>query len=151
MTAQEFLCKAMDRYAAMATFQAAVDVDESGTPMHRRISYERPNRFRLESSFSNEHLMTSVCDGQRIVEYSNEVDQGARSYAAAPSIWLARSMFTMHPMFCGSPLYAMFGGASSLDQLADLHKKPVEFGASEDIQGEPATSVTRQSSPIWCS
>jgi thiol-disulfide isomerase/thioredoxin len=141
MTAEQFLKWAMDRYEAMAQFQMNVDIGGSHGAGTRKFFYKRPNKYLVVSLFSNGHTMMSVSDGKRIVEYSFPASSEPRTYPVPDSISSAHSMFMTHPMFCGSLIYRFFGGGKNLDSLADLAKRPVEYGGEEIDRGELSREV----------
>jgi peroxiredoxin len=147
-TPKQFLLWSMERYGAMAGFRAECAWSmleregKMGLPTHRSIVYRAPDRFRVVSHGPTGFVMTAVCDGTRLVEYSNHEDQPASTYPSPDSISDAGSMLMNHPMFCGSLLYQFFGGSKNLAGLVDLDKGAISFGSKQKAEdGEPSREV----------
>ncbi len=117
--------------------------EESAPKTKRTLVYKSPNSFRVVSNGSNSFVQTVVCDGKKLVEYSNRSELPASTYPAPGSIADAASMQMKHPMFCGTLLYQFFGGSENLDSLVNRDKGPIALGAEEkSTGGEPARLVT---------
>lgn len=144
---EAFLKWSMDRYKALASFSASCEWTatyggQPGPTEKRTISFVAPNLFRAETSFGPTYSMTSISDGKTVVEYSQGTDKRGMQYSAPSTIDASSTMFTQHPMFCGTLLYKFFGGSEALDKLVDTSKKPVSFGKAETLpDGTKARSV----------
>ncbi len=112
ISGRDLLLRSMNRYAAMNTFQATVDVEGLTPGCQRHIFYEKPNRFRVESVVGKGNSMTAVSDGESLVEFGSNLELPAMKYASPASITDIVGMLMVHPMFCGSLLYRFFGGES---------------------------------------
>ena len=136
----------MDKYQGMPAFEADASVtmtshDTPAGPTSKRvIRYARPNRFRVVSSLAT-LTMTSVCNGEKLVEYSNQPGVTAVSYPAPSSLVDATSPQMSDPVFCGSLLYQFFGGSGNYAALVDSTKASVTYGEEESGDGELARVV----------
>jgi len=139
-SAADLLKHSMVRYQSLQTFQARCTWREFGTIDTRTIAYVKPNRFRIVSH-NPRIVMTAVCDGTHLAEYTDQPGLQAMTYAAPPSIAKATSMQMQHPMFCGSLLYKFFGGPDALANLADAGKGAIRYGKDVTINGEPCKTV----------
>jgi thiol-disulfide isomerase/thioredoxin len=144
LTAEQFLKWSMSRYEAMKSFQAQMTLtmsspgsssETAGSVESRKISYAAPNRFKVASSEGDSPFLTSVSDGQQLVEYSYITHQPAMSYPAPDKINDANSMQMMHPMFCGTLLWQFFGGPSNYDKLVDTTKGSAVYGPEATSPG----------------
>ncbi|HEX5323974.1 MAG TPA: redoxin domain-containing protein [Capsulimonadaceae bacterium] len=151
LSAVDFLKQAMSRYQAMASFQANCQWTDSftmpdgvkGAPddvASRTVSYTKPNRFKVVATNSNGFVLTTVCDGQKLVEYTSG-DSNAQSYPAPASFDQASSMQLQMPMFDGSLLYIFFGGPDYLERLARTDKGLIHYGPDQVIEGTPCHTV----------
>jgi len=144
-SAEEFLRWSMDRYAALPTFQARVQVTMTGSmkggePQRRTVFYEQPNRFKVVSTASSGLSQTSVSNGSRMVEYDS-TDPNARSFAAPATIADSESLQMRHPMVCGSLLYQFFAGSDNYEGLVKSGHMDIKFGPDVTSQGEKCRTV----------
>jgi len=129
---QEFLCWSMDRYAAMSSFQAESDIDFSTGKYSRQTVYRRPNQFKI-SCLSHGYRFEAVCDGKRLVEYSDKGPTDPIAFPAPSSICYAPSLMLRNPTSYSSILYQFFGGASNLKGLVRVDKAPIDFGPEKRL------------------
>lgn len=136
----------MERMAALHTYRAVCDWTMSfgrGTADTRAVRYlalERPNRFKIVARLGDRQEMTCVCDGVRLVEYSNRHPKPV-SYPAPPNPAAASSLQMGHPMFCGSMLYAFFEGPAALSRVVDLRRSKPALGPEVIVDGAVCRTV----------
>ncbi|MDQ2688021.1 MAG: TlpA family protein disulfide reductase, partial [Armatimonadota bacterium] len=147
-SATDFLKQSMSRYQALTSFQAQCDWSDMfgnkppATTATRTILYAQPNRFKVVSEHAGrQFVQTSVCDGKRLAEFTNQASLGAQTYPAPSSLAQTTSMQMQHPMFCGSLLYRFFGGPGDLPKLVEASKGPVQYGPDVTLDGEPCRTV----------
>ena len=147
--AEEFLGRSMDAYKALKSFSAECTWTDSLQPgaktmqADRTISYEGPNKFRVEAKHSQGFSNTSISDGRTMIEFvvGGPKPKPAAESQAPDSIATAGSMQLEHPLIGGSPLYKFFGGASHLSDLVNLSNGDVSFGPDEKVSRETASHV----------
>ncbi|MGC8669499.1 MAG: redoxin domain-containing protein [Chthonomonadales bacterium] len=136
----------MARTAALRTFRCVCDWTMSfgqgaaDTRAVRYLALERPNRFKIVARLGDRQVMTSVCDGVRLLEFSNRHPRPV-SYPAPPNPAAATSLQMGHPMFCGSLLYQFFLGPSALNRVVDLRRGRPVLGRDVIVDGAVCRTV----------
>jgi peroxiredoxin len=144
--AEKLLAWSMDRHAELRTFVADVDwsmeirlegQEPERVETSRRVEFEAPNRFRLESTMPEGDRLVAISDGEQMLELTSA--QNLR-HEAPEHLAHTQSMLTTHSMFLGSPIYQFLGGSARFDALVDRSRGPVQF---DEQASTPALAVVR--------
>lgn len=132
----------MDQHKALKSYSSkcAWTMDSGSgasaiTAATRTFSYQAPNMFQVVSTHTGGFTQTSVSDGAKLADYTNDKKAPGMSYDAPEMISQAQSMQMQHPMFCGSLIYKFFAGGEHIDALADTSKGQITFGGEEKLPG----------------
>jgi len=136
----------MERSASLRTYRAVCDWTMSfgkgaaATTAVRYLAVARPKRFKIVARLSDRQVMTCVCDGTRLVEYSNRHPRPV-FYPAPATPAAATSLQMGHPMFCGSLLYRFFQGPGALSHVVDLRRGRPVVGPEVIVDGAVCRTV----------
>ena len=136
--AKEFLAWSMEQHKDLKSYSSTAEYSVtggvfSGNESTRTVSYQSPNLFKIVSARKGGLTMTSISDGDKLVDYAS--DGEGNSYDAPATLADASSMQIQLPMANGSLLYKFFGGQDALDKLANESKGPITEAGEEDLPG----------------
>ncbi len=132
----------MDRHAGFKSFRVHAEIqwmasEDENSIQRRELAYVRPNLFKIVGR-RPELMQVTVCDGRKLLEYSDNDAVPPTLYPAPRGVWERAGMQMMHPMFCGSLLYQFFGGPQNLKNLADTGKSPIKIVDETQLGDEKA-------------
>jgi thiol-disulfide isomerase/thioredoxin/outer membrane lipoprotein-sorting protein len=137
---KDFLAWSMDQHQALKSYSAKCEWEVDGGVMggdasSRKIEYLAPNFFKINSARKGGLTATTVSDGHKLVDFTDDKLRTGMSYAAPANFHDAKSMQMMLPMSCGSLLYEFFGGSKGIDDLVDESRGKIADAGEEDLPG----------------
>jgi len=149
--AVRLLKNSMDKYAAFDSYQAdsqwssvVKDSTSQKSSSKRSFVFQKPNKFKAISKLSIDGItVTSVSDGETLVEYSSDTKMPGHSGLAPQDLMSVNSVVMKHPMFCGSVVYAFFGGSANYANLVDSAKDKPSLGPKEKSNTGEDSQIVR--------